>query len=649
MLEYVMYNEIRYSSMRGIGGLNRISSFCNSKQPANLLQCVFNANDYIAFRGLCMVGDVRLSNYEVRILVLSSNQTYPFRTTTNEEGLFSISTPLLRSNLSADTVCFLTASSDEIHVSTVLSVQETRQLAVLSGLTTIATIYSFKPYLSPSSVISGSSYELQACLRMMRHLVTPNGTFGYTITHSPNKYETHVLKMLGNLENLWYGSIQSPSILSQWLNLTGQSNTYEACYSMCQNPAHHVAEIFQLSYAYVYNPVYLPEACLPNSFVLCVKFNHSGNTSVDYMFGGPGNLVFDREDKVWITNNVVQGTVGSSSFAVTLSPDGRPTPFSPIVSGYIMGSGFGIAVNSTGTFISIGNFGWGGVEPTVPISNYTYTGRLLPSSNYSNILQYVQGMIYDRNDNLWVCSNGNARVAVFMQNNPAQFMYYDIGEPYKPFHLKQDYLDDAVVVSCKTNVIKFRMVGGALEVVYNTFVNSQSDLLGLDIDKQDNAYVCDSVNNSIVKLNSSGEIVTVIRNASIFVPWSCTIMDDVKLFVANFGSTRVTNEYNANANEDGYYSLGCVTLDGEMIAPENGYLVQSGGEQVLLSNGQPLYQNPSTPCFYPLMRQTACHNDKFGFVWVTNNWKPPFIVDTQYNPGGDGLLVFYGLLGTAQT
>ena len=129
-------------------------------------------------------------------------------------------------------------------------------------------------------------------------------------------------------------------------------------------------------------------------------------------------MVFDKDDKIWFTNNVIQGTTGSSDYSIILEKNGLPFKLSPLDAGYVMGSGFGITINSTKTIITIGNFGWGGVYPTYPITNINYNGTIYPPNNYSGILEYVQGVIYDRNDNLWVCSNGNSRVALFYNNNP---------------------------------------------------------------------------------------------------------------------------------------------------------------------------------------------------------------------------------------
>src|SRR5262249_28360287 len=82
------------------------------------------------------------------------------------------------------------------------------------------------------------------------------------------------------------------------------------------------------------------------------------------------------------------------------------------------------------------------------------------------------------------------------------------------------------------------------------------------------------------------------------------------------------------------------------ISPCSGYTLPTGGSEVRLPNGDPLYGPGTDPCKSPLMRQTACSIDQAGNVWVCNNWEPDFNTDfppATGNPGGDGIVIFVGL------
>jgi len=83
---------------------------------------------------------------------------------------------------------------------------------------------------------------------------------------------------------------------------------------------------------------------------------------------------------------------------------------------------------------------------------------------------------------------------------------------------------------------------------------------------------------------------------------------------------------------------------GDPISPAVGYTLPSGGDPVLLHDGQPIYEPYAPfPSYKPLMRATAAHIDMTGNVWITNNWKPESLNDALLNPGGDGIAIFVGL------
>lgn len=650
-----MFQDINNSRKRGYSGLNRIMKYCDKNDTNNVLNCVFGKNkngiNNIVINGNCFIGDVILVNYNVMLYIIDNDDFISvFTTKTDNRGNFSIIANI--NKISEDAIFYFSVFYMKIKLINIVSKSTitNNNVIAINSITTLSNIYAFNKYISNEGVLTGSLYEYNSCLSMANNISTYNGCYSTIISSTPNANESHVFKMLGNIENIFYGCVRDRTsvIVNNFLTYTDSNNiglanmtTFIGLYNMCNSLANNVSNIFNLSYSYIYNQNYLSDDVLPNSFIIAIKFNNSGNTDINFTFGGPGNMVIDKEDKIWFTNNVVQGTTYSSTIVIVLNKDGTPYNLSPIDVGYYMGSGFGITINSSKTIITIGNFGWGGIDPVYPITNITYNGNILPPNNYSNILQFVQGVIYDRNDNLWVCSYGNARIALFYNNNPNNYDYYQLDDNLKPFHIKQDNLDDDMVSSCTTNVIKFKIGVACIEIVFNTQIEGVTKLLGLDLDYNDNIYVATSNYNSIIKINSYGELLQNIYNNSIFDPWSCIVYNN-KLFVMNFGNSTITNKYNS-INTNGYYSLSCCDLSGNMICPDNGYLIQSGGDPVLLSNGNNLFQNTSVKCYYPLTRQTAGLFDKFGYLWVTNNWKSPFIIDSLYNPGGDGVLVMLGL------
>ena len=78
----------------------------------------------------------------------------------------------------------------------------------------------------------------------------------------------------------------------------------------------------------------------------------------------------------------------------------------------------------------------------------------------------------------------------------------------------------------------------------------------------------------------------------------------------------------------------------------------TGGNEVTLANGLPLYGNPETGSgqeiplhsYDPLMRLTGTSIDRAGNLWAFNNWKPSAAIDLiRGNPPGDGVVIFVGV------
>ena len=141
-------------------------------------------------------------------------------------------------------------------------------------------------------------------------------------------------------------------------------------------------------------------------------------------------------------------------------------------------------------------------------------------------------------------------------------------------------------------------------------------------------------------------------------PWGVSIDAKDNIWVATFGGNT-----NQPTTKYGVVELCGATVEncppgsttGSAISPATGFTLPSAGDQVLLNDGTPIYEDPqdsppSLPSHKPLMRQTAAKADMAGNIWVMNNWKPSAFndvfgtpTDPAGNPGGDGVVIFVGL------
>ncbi len=507
-------------------------------------------------------------------------------------------------------------------------------LVNINELTTVASVYCFNKFFDVENKIYGKYKFLNVATMMKENFVDLDGKISNVLTSNPNANETNSYKMFNTLGNLLYGCADNNSIFESLVLLTTKnikSDTIDIFKFIVNNPINNLFKIYELA---ILNDYFKPnlERIFLSNWLLTIKINFTGDNN--YLFGGPGNFSFDKDDNIWITNNVVQGLTTSCNFNIVLLPNGKPVKFSPIFGGGILGCGFGVDINKDNQ-IFFGSFGWGGINPeSGAISQFIENGLpVSPSSGYTQDTFRIQGVAVDKNNNLWICSYGNDRIVVYLNCDPNNSIFLQLPEGSEPFHVQIDSENFAVASLSKSKFPTARLVKMFIKdnkINIRWSVDIGIKLLGLSIDKNDDIFVCSNLNSTIYKVNKDATNVTAFIKGS-YGPWGCCVNNDY-LFVANF-----------DPNDDNLFSITQFDKCGNTISPLEGYTLLTGGDQVRLSNGMPLYGDIPIVSFNPLMRQTAIHTDSAGNVWVTNNWKPNFAIDLNINPGGDGMVVFVGL------
>jgi sugar lactone lactonase YvrE len=154
--------------------------------------------------------------------------------------------------------------------------------------------------------------------------------------------------------------------------------------------------------------------------------------------------------------------------------------------------------------------------------------------------------------------------------------------------------------------------------------------VGIAKDFNDTIFACDFATDSVYNLDNEGKLITIIKGGGLRRPWGCHVDGKDNLLVANFMN-----------QDEKPFGISYFDNSGKALSPSTGFTLKTGGDQVLLPDGSPLYNN-SMECHLPLMKQTGINVDGAGNVWVCNNWKPTWTVDA-INPGGDGIVIFIGL------
>lgn len=602
-----------------------------------------------------------ISGATITIYQIQNGSSVPLgSTTSNGQGQFSLK---IAQNSNGGIYYAIASKSDSIKLMASLGSGPYVSVTI-NELTTIASAYAFSAFLN-NGLLAGSNLPLQIASDMAQNIASSeSGSVSTILQQSPNAYETNTWSLVGTLGNIVSACVrEAANACSDLFALTpsmqgvAPSNTIQSLANLARNPSQNVSSIFALgSASQIYSPklttVQGPASSDSlqklDAFTIAIKFNNSGSTSCP--FGGPANVAFDENGYLWINNNVVQGTPDSAQCLIVLKPNGQPadglnsTPLSPITGGGILGSGFGVAIDLLGNIWS-GNFGWGSVLPSSgSITKLTNLGiPLSPSSGFIGGSFQVQGVAVDQSNNVWMASNGNDRVIVFPNgdsNSPIE--YGDTNT--SPFGMAIDQNGSAWVSYTGTDqVSKFSLRGSSLSKDLTVALANRSNPKGIAIDSLGNAWTVAGNNSTVYMVSASGTLSTY-TGRGLDGPWGVSIDAADNVWVANFGdATNLGNRYSV-VRLCGSSRTNCPSgaQVGDAISPSAGYTLPSGGSQVLLANGQPLYGTGAPPSYKPLMRLTSVNTDMAGNVWAANNWKPSSLNDTS-NPGGDGMVVFVGI------
>jgi hypothetical protein len=388
-----------------------------------------------------------------------------------------------------------------------------------------------------------------------------------------------------------------------------------------------------------------------NNFIISLRINNTG--SINNLFGGPANFKIDKNNRIWITNNVVQGSGDSSNFIVILESDGTPAPFSPLFDKNLEGTGYGIEMSKPDSkgnqYVISSSYGWGS-----NISLSPFKGNIVKINvdtlerTYSNITNRVQGMKIDNNNNLWICSYGdyipmggsiplNTATYLYEKNSSTygkifcvfnlDFNNYtsytvdlkNIGPSFKyhPFDIDINN-NNEVFVSCSGDynnkfetkdipgsVLKLKLRNNTIELLnYYMLLNVSNKNIykGCCVNKKgDKLYVCDIQNDRVIEFNTNDlsinkyiEINKLNNNkdgkiVKINGPWGVSMNND-ELIIANFGKNTYVSSGIPIFNPSIEY-VNMLVIYNTKLEKYKGYICTNGGREIKLLTDQNFY-NP---------------------------------------------------------
>jgi sugar lactone lactonase YvrE len=558
----------------------------------------------------------------------------------NPGGFFNISyTPP-----GPDGVLYLVADGPRpgIRLATVLGAGDFPSNATINERTTVATAYAMAQFIAGAQ-IGGNAPGVRNASATVRNLVNLNsGQIGSVLETPPNGSQTSTKRAFNSLANMLAACVHDPTACPSLVTLATPpggpppGDTLQAAVNIAHFPWQHAKPLWTFSQTvHVYQPAL---ASPPQAWILAIKYAGNGHE-----FDGPGNMAFDADGNVWVTNNYAfrvnhsLPTCGGKQL-IKLKPNGEDFPGAPYTGGGINGSGFGITLDPQGN-VWVGNFGFYGStcpQPLLPPANsvsvFSSAGvALSPSGGITKAgISSPQGTVSDQQGNIWIANTCGSTVTQYKQGDPDCHWSHDFGSS-KPFDIVidaggngwiTDNLNDCVYeLSPDGNPIGAPVCGNGIKAP-----------LGIAIDSLANVWVANSAivpvpcpedssqdygdlqpdldHASVTQIAPNAVVVATYQGGGLTIPWGIAVDGNDNVWVANFGGERLSHFCGANpANcPPGYQT-------GQPIAPD-GY--HSDG----------------------LVRNTGVAIDPSGNVWVANNWlKDP----VQTNPGGDAMVVFIGL------
>lgn len=552
---------------------------------------------------------------------------------------------------------------------------------VVNERTTVATGNAFAQFVKGRSV-TGNSVGMINAVRMARNLADPaTGNAGVVVSRTPNGSETTTYTTFNSLANAVAACVAGDGACVALLDAgrppggAAPDNILQALANIVKHPSFPTSgpdPIFELARI---DPLYQPAlAARPTSWLIFLKITggfYSQQNSSNLM-DGPGNFAIDEAGYVYVDTNYMPQPIGTyacaSNRAVKLTPWGENAPNSPFLGGGLSGQGFGVAFDPSNR-LWIGNFGF--QDPPCEftpqaatknsVSAFTRDGTALsgPQGYTQGNISWPQGIVSDRQGNVWIASCGNDSVTLYPQGDPAQARNIALGPPppagqpaLKPFGTVVDAQGNLWVTANKANAMYVLAPSGAiLDVLPGTYQgrNVISKPIGNAIDSRGNVWVANSdwLDSPCPTRNDLGNAahpsVTMYRasdrtpqpgspfnGGGITLPWGVTVDGDDTVWVLNFGATP-PGPHNDPSLVTGLSRL--CGADTSKCAPG-------------MQTGDPI----SPPTGYQsdaLQRMTAGAVDPSGNLWVTNNWK--IDVDPFQNPGGNAVVIVVGAAAPLKT
>jgi streptogramin lyase len=352
---------------------------------------------------------------------------------------------------------------------------------------------------------------------------------------------------------------------------TAPTDTATAAIYIAQNPAANVSTLYGLIPS---SPPYaMGLTSTPNDFTVALSWFPGGGGSS----GGPAGtrgIAIDGQGNVWITD---YWSGSSNAFVAELSSTGVLLALGPGTGGPGYAEGpQGLAIDGSGN-------AWVTALAGIPLSFYGEVVEFSSSgSAISTVTTLTDGGVYspfmdafDASGNLWVTNGGSNDVSEF---NTSLSPVFTSGDSNSALAGNEGIAADSsgyIWVATPQNAVK---LDGSGSVVYNVSVaSSASTLYSAATDNSGNVWISDASASSIIKVSSSGSVLSPsggYTGGGLNSPTSLSVDGAGHVWVAN------------PANSSGISSVTELSNSGVILSGSNGLLpFYAGGFQQIAIDG----------------------------------------------------------------
>jgi len=462
--------------------------------------------------GTVLSGDEPVSHAKVRLYRAGHNVKGAHllgEAMADENGKFKIH---YRSLADKDSVLYLIADGrrhqrdlSSVRLAAVFDQKTLSADVVVNERTTVAMAFATAQFTNGQQ-LGGKNPGLKNAVAIAQNLVDlSTGDIASVLAMLPNGTNTSTMSTLNSLANMLAACVQDegqcPALFIAARPMRGPAprDTLQAAVTIAQNPAQNPGALFQVS---TLSPVYQPALQAdqaPDAWILVLLYDADGRMD------GPGNFALDRFGNAWVNNNYVYSAntnpnppVCGNTKVYKLAPDGNNVPGSPFGgvdgsgenAGGLYGAGYGIALDPDES-AWVTSFGFKGQSCdqdasalAVSVAKFSAAGDTLSTPDgdpfavpaqpggfgYDGAgnMSQPQGVISDRQGNIWIANCVNSSVTRFPRGDPDKVENYPFPESEldRPFDVATDHRGHAWVTGNNSNnVLELNRKGEKIQII----------------------------------------------------------------------------------------------------------------------------------------------------------------------------------------